>query len=144
MRYRDVSSTFTGMLADVGLAESALEPWLAWKVFKTFARTPLEDVVDDAQVQYGVYEDEDGVKRAHLYLVREFSDPTAEGSEPLGLLGCDLAFAAEVLTTGQLVEFWTQDAGAFAEFVDQVESAEGFQALMSARPIETSVFLEEA
>jgi hypothetical protein len=131
-------------LADAGPAEEALEPWPTWKAFKAFIRTPLDDVVDDALVQYDVYEDDDGVSRAHLYLVREFSDPTAAGAEPIGQLGCDLAFAPEALGNAPRGEFWTQDADALAEFVDRVESAPGFQALMNARPVETSLFREEA
>ena len=144
MRYRESPPALSALLANAGIAESALAPWPTWKVFKAFMRTPLEDVVDDALVQYGVYEDEDGVRRAHLYFVREFSDPTAEGAEPLGQLGCDLAFAPEVLGHAPSVEFWTQDAATFDEFVDRVERAEGFQALMNAQPVESSVFREEA
>ena len=144
MRYREASSTLSALLADAGLAEDLLDPWPTWKAFKAFIRTPLDDVVDDALVQYDVYEDGDGVFRAHLYLVREFSDPTADGAEPIGHLGCDLAFTPEALGNAPRGEFWTQDANAFADFVDQVESAPGFQALMNARPVETELFREEA
>ena len=144
MRYRDASPTLSALLAEAGLAEDSLEPWPTWKAFKAFIRTPLDDVVDDALVQYDVYEDEDGVSRAHLYLVREFSDPTVEGAEPIGQLGCDLAFDPAALGDAASGEFWTQDVSVFADFVDRVESAAGFQALMNARPVETSLFRHEA
>jgi hypothetical protein len=143
MRCRDASSTLSSLLANAGLAEDSLEPWATWKIFKAFIRTPLDDVVDDALVQYGVYEDEDGVARAHLYLMRELSEPTAEGAEPIGQLGCDLAFDSQALGDAPAAEFWTQDVKALADFVHQVESAEGFQALMNACPVETSLFREE-
>jgi hypothetical protein len=144
MRYREAPSALSALLAETGLAEESLEPWPTWKAFKAFMRTPLDDVVDDALVQYDVYDDEDGVSRAHLYIVREFSDPTGDGAEPISHLVCDLAFESEALRDAPPGEFWTQDASAFAEFVDRVESAAGFQALMNARPVETALFREEA
>jgi hypothetical protein len=134
------------MLAAAGMAPGALDPWEAWKVFKAFARTPVEAVVDDALVQYGVYEDEGGEERAHLYLVREFSeaDPPGEGAAPATHLVCDLAFPPRALGGAPPAEFWTQDAPAFEAFVDRVEGAAGFQALVGARPTGTAVYLEEA
>jgi hypothetical protein len=101
-------------------------------------------VVDDVSVQFGAHADEHGESRVYLYFMREFSDPTAEGTEPLGQLVCEFVYPVGVLAKTSAGDFWTQDVRTLSEFIDQVEGAEGFQALMNARPIDSSVFLQEA
>jgi hypothetical protein len=130
------------LLTRAGLTADSLEPWTAWKVFKAFARESVEDALDDCLVQYGVYEDGGGVDSAHLYFVREFSDGEDDDGGPATHLVCDLTFDVAALPTPG-AEFWTQDAATFSAFVDRVEADPGFQALMNARPVASSVYVEE-
>ena len=150
MRYAEAAARLRRMFAERGLAPDALEPWDAWKVFKAYLRTPvdaaLDGVVDDAVAQYGVYLDADGAERAHLYLAREFSTPEGQeggGALPVTHVVCDLAFEPGALPRAARGEFWTQDAPTLEAFVDHVEADAGFQALMGARPLNSSVYVEE-
>ena len=144
MKLREATTTFEQVLAAAGLTEEALDPWRAWKAFKTFARVPVEDVVDDVTVQYGLERAEDGQQHVALLLSREFSERNAEeGADPVCHLGCELLYAADALAHAPEGEYWTQDYASFQQFVDQVESAEGFQLLMNAMPLASSLFREE-
>jgi hypothetical protein len=143
MLYKEAFGTLTVMMADAGLAAKSLEPWRSWKVFKAFMRLPMDDVVDDATVQFSLLEDLEGGRHAYLYFVREFSIPGVDESEPLGQLGCELIFKPAVLAEIEPDEFWTQDSRTFDAFVDRVESSEGFGAFLVARPTETTIFREE-
>lgn len=141
MHYAEARRRLSELLTAAGLAPESLEPWPAWKVFKAFAREAVEDALDDCVVQYGTYEDVAGVDSVHLYLAREFSDD-GDDSEPATHLVCDLTFDAGALPT-LAAEFWTQDGPNFVSFIDRVESDPGFQALMNARPVASSVYVEE-
>jgi hypothetical protein len=144
VKLRDASRTLDAMLAEAGLTGEALEPWEAWKVFKAYARVPVDDVTDDVTVQYGVERAGDGESLVVLYFSREFSEPGDDGAEPICHVGCELFFEVGALGTAPDSEFWTQDFPTFRQFVDAVESATGFQALMNAVPFATSVYRQEA
>src|SRR5215831_17846188 len=107
MKLRDASATFEQMLAAAGLADDSFEPWPAWKVFKAFARVPVEDVVDDVTVQYGP-EGEDGDDHVVLYFSREFSEASDDGADPVCHVGCEFAFPADALARAGDADFWTQ------------------------------------
>jgi len=89
-------------------------------------------------------ENEEGIYEAYLYLVREFSVPRVDESEPLGQMGFEFVFDSQVMETIEPGEFWTQDAPNLDIFVDRVEAAVGFQLLLAARPHATAIFREEA
>jgi hypothetical protein len=144
VKLRDAQGTLDTMLAEAGLAEEALDPWATWKVFKAFARIPVDDAVDDVTVQYEMQRAADGRPLVALYLSREFSEPGSDGADPICHVGCELFFEADALGTAPDAEFWTQDFPTFRQFVDAVESATGFQALMNAVPFATSVYRQEA
>ncbi|HTK48709.1 MAG TPA: hypothetical protein VL328_12110 [Gemmatimonadaceae bacterium] len=144
MKLRDAQGTLDTMLAEAGLAEEALDPWATWKVFKAFARIPVDDAVDDVTVQYEMQRAADGRPLVALYLSREFSEPGSDGADPICHVGCELFFEPEALGTATGGEFWTQDFATFRQFVDAVESAAGFQSLVNAEPFMTSVYREEA
>lgn len=141
MHYAETKRRLSELFTAAGLTPDSLEPWPAWKAFKAFAREAVEDALDDCVVQYGIYEDATGVDLAYLYLAREFSDDSNDG-EPATHLVCELTFEATALPV-PAGEFWTQDASSFSAFVDRVEADPGFQTLMNARPVASSVYLEE-
>ncbi len=152
MRYARSDEVLRGMFRAQGLAPESLEPWEAWKIFKAYLRVPVDGPADDALVQYGRYDDADGAPRSHLYLlVREFSmpelseaeSPFEEGGEPLTHVVCDLIYESGALAPRVPVEFWTQDTQSLTAFIDAVEADQGFQRLMNARSLRSSVYVEE-
>ncbi len=143
MKLRDAPATFEQMLAAVGLANDSFEPWPAWKVFKAFARVPVVDIFDDVTVQYGP-EGDDADARVALFFSREFSEAGDDGADPVCHVGCEFVFPADALARAGDADFWTQDYGSLEQFIDAVESAEGFQRLVNAEPLASSVFRQEA
>jgi hypothetical protein len=151
MQYARSDEVLRSMFRAHGLAPEALEPWEAWKVFKAYLRVPVDGPVDDALVQYGRYDDADCAPRSHLYFVREFSMPELSeaespfdaGGEPLTHVVCDLIFESGDLAPPVPVEFWTQDRQSLTAFIDAVEADQGFQRLMNARSVRSSVYVEE-
>jgi hypothetical protein len=145
MKFAEAPALFERLLVEAGLPDGGLAPWSTWKVFKAFARVPLEEgrVVDDLTVQYGP-EDDEGIPHVALYFSREFSEPTEEGAEPVAHVGCEFRFPVEALGSAIEGEYWTQDFPTLEEFLVQVEGAEGFQMLMSARPISSTLYRQEA
>src|SRR4051812_48787480 len=97
MKLRDASQTFIQMLAAAGLADESLEPWPTWKVFKAFARVPVQDLADDVTVQYGPEQAEDGGPHVVLYFSREFSEVGADGADPVCHVGCEFFSSADAL-----------------------------------------------
>ncbi|HKP15751.1 MAG TPA: hypothetical protein VJT85_06790 [Gemmatimonadaceae bacterium] len=143
MKLREAQATLDQLLATAGLTDESLEPWHAWKVFKKFARMPVEDVVDDVTVQYGPQQADDGGRQVALYISREFSEPHLDGAELVCHVGCEFLFSADALAEAPEGEYWTQDYPSLERFIDAVESAEGFQLLMNANPLASSRFREE-
>jgi hypothetical protein len=143
MKLREAPTTLDQMLAAAGLTDESLAPWHAWKVFKAFARMPVEDVVDDVTVQYGPQQAEDSGRHIALYFSREFSEPDLDGAELVCHVGCEFLFSVDALAQAPEGEYWTQDYPSIERFIDAVESAEGFQLLMNANPLESSRFREE-
>ena len=50
---------------------------------------------------------------------------------------------AGALPRGVRGEYWTQDAPTLEAFIDRVQEDKGFQALMGAWPVVSSVYVEE-
>lgn len=140
-------------LIAAGLAPDRVDPWEAWKVFKSFLRVPVETFVDDAMVQFGVYLDDDRLWRAHLYLVRQLSaprlEPAADTGEPVSHIVLEIAFQpspppAEDEAWGGEYEMWSMDFDSLDDFVAEVESELSFQRLLGTPVDWSAVYAEEA
>lgn len=149
MRYEHAAVIFWRMLERAGLRLRALEPAPTWRVFIDFLREPVDGALGDALVQYGVYEDDDGVERAHLYFVREFAaaaeEPVAEEEAPPAEthIICDLVFPPDLLRAGEHREYWTQDAPSLDHFIARVEADPEIRKLLAARSTGSAIYGEE-
>ena len=130
---------------DAGLDCNALDPWQAWKVFKVFLKTPLDDGYDAAGVQLSV-----GPDTQSLYLVRQlsrWSDSPAQDDEDedevLWLLSVEFYYKNPKLARSAELDIWSIDFRTLEEFASVVEGESAFQDAMAAKPYATDCCVPE-
>ena len=131
-------------LTAAGLTLEALDPWEAWKVFKQYLHTEVQDVFDVAAFQAGRFPDEGGEGESfYATFVRQFSRLEDKEEAPLRRVVMALRYGLDQLSPSLQAEVWTHDFPTLEEFASVVEGLPQFQAAMSAVPEHTEVYGEE-
>jgi hypothetical protein len=136
------------MFADAALDVERLDPAATWRVFKEFAREPVEGLASDPEAdlclfEYGVYDWSDGKgPRFNWSFCRQFSFEDDEGEyDHMEQVRCDLFFEPTDATSSLTGEVWSESRSesSVAEWVAAVEASEGFLAVLGAPPSESRV-----
>ena len=140
-----------------GLDPDRLEPWAAWKAFKTFLRQPIAAVEDACYVEFGTDEQEDGFW--HLRFVRQLAvwERELQGSTPhpddqpssdpdlnvVREIVLDLAYDPARDLPPAVREIASGEYATAPEFIAVVESDSAFQAGMAAESVGSLVYAHE-
>lgn len=123
-----------------GLDLNALDPWEAWKLFKTFLRQPVDGGYDTAGVQLSVSSDTQS-----LHLIRQLSrwnhdqaDDDAPDDEVIWMITVEFFYKSARLANSPELDIWSMDFRMLEEFASVVEGEPSFQAAMAARPFATA------
>jgi hypothetical protein len=130
-------------LAAAGLAPTALDPWEGWKTFKAFARLPVAAPDEGVSVQAVRETDPDGETSIILTLMRQFTAVEGDADQPFRWIGMELMFVPADVPGLEGLELWSYDFPDLAAFAASVEAHPGFQAAMSAHPIDTGLVAQE-
>jgi hypothetical protein len=146
MRDSRAISELRQALTASGLNLSHLDPWEAWRGFKTFLHREVEGSHDAASVQWGVFsKDAINHEEATLLLVRQFTERAElDGEDELvGRIVVELCYSPEGFRTDEPLEVWTHDYPTLEEWASVVEGAPQFQACMAGVPTATDVYYDE-
>jgi len=146
MLIRDSLPSLQERLQGSGQALNRLEPWEAWKVFKTFLHAEIEDGYDAACLQFAPGEaGEEPDDESAILLVRQFSARDADSGEDelLGRVVLELRYAARHFQGLPAAEVWTLDFPALEEWASVVEGLPCFQEAMARQPLFTEVYYDE-
>jgi hypothetical protein len=130
-------------LSAAGLSPASLDPWEAWKVFKTYLKTEVSGVYDAAAFQAGPFEDDDGGQSYLAHFVRQFSHWEGNTDAPVRRVVIELRFPLTSIHPVAQAEAWTHDFPTLEEFASVVEGLAPFQSAMDATPASTDVYGEE-
>jgi len=131
------------LLTAAGLSATALNPWEAWKVFKTYLKTEVPGVYDAAAFQAGPSEDDGGGQSFYAHFVRQFSRWEGNTDAPVRRVVIELRFPLSSIQPSVPAEAWTHDFATLEEFASVVEGLAPFQEAMNATPASTDVYGEE-
>jgi hypothetical protein len=156
MKHKEIYRALIRALSLAGLDPDRLEPWPAWKVFKSHLREAVTEGEDAAYVSFGVDRQRDGF--CHLILVRQLAtwepkllsrtphlDDQGEGKD-LNVVReviIDLAYEALAFDIDPGQELATGDFATLEDFFATVESRADFQRAMSVECIGSLVYEEE-
>jgi hypothetical protein len=146
MRIRDAYPTIRDSLEATGQVLERLEPWEAWRTFKHFLHSEIEDGYDAASLQFDLFPDESlSAYEATLLLVRQFSERGApEGDdELLGRVVLEFRYPAGPFHAFRRSEVWTLDFSTLEEWASVVEGMPYFQEAMAREPTATAVYYDE-
>jgi hypothetical protein len=116
-----------------GLDPDRLEPWLAWKVFKTYARRPVACDADILYVQVGLADPGDDL--LHVTFIRHLELATDEGDlEPVREIVCDLGYEPTPGAPDAEVELSSAEFASLEDFFAAIEARNDFQRAMSMEP----------
>ena len=134
MQVTDAESELLDRFDAADLNPLALDPWEAWKVFKGYLHTEVEDdIYDAASVQVDHY---------HIYFIRQFSQ--WQGNRDAGILRIvvDLSFSP-AKHPFERTEFWTHDFPTLADFASVVEGDSQFQTAMTTPLRQSEVYAQD-
>ncbi len=144
MRLTDAEAELVRRLEVAGLDRHALDPWEAWKIFKSYLHIPIDgDLYDAASFQGDCVMTDVDAADFSAYFVRQFS--RWEGEEDAGLrrVVIELAYGPIPGHAPETCTVWTHDFPSLAEFATVVEAQPTFQSAMNARPQRTDVYAED-
>src|ERR1041385_9025914 len=144
MRAFEAEDRLGAMLEAAALDQGHLDVWEAWKVFKAFAREPVDADGEGIAVQATRDTTPDGDERVYLSFVRQFTAIEGEESAPVRFAGLELVFDAADHQLTKDVDIWSYDYPSIQDFAASVEQAPAFQRAAALRPLETSVIGGEA
>ena len=131
-------------LTTAGLSPEALDPWEAWKVFKKYLHSEVQDVYDAASFQCGSFPDDQGEGESfYATFVRQFSRLEGKEEAPIRRVVMEFRYGLDQVRPGEPAEVWTHDFPTLEEFASVVESLPQFQAAISTAPELTEVYGEE-
>ena len=139
----EAATYFNTQLTAVGLTATALDPWEGWKAFKNFTRVPVAAPDEGVSVQAARETDPEGETSVILTLMRQFTAVEEDADQPFCWVGLELAFAPDDVPGLDGLELWSYDYPDFAAFAAVVEGHAGFQAAMSAHPLDTELVAHE-
>ena len=138
MRPRDADAHLTAMLERAGLDVGHLDLWESWKVFKAFAKTPVEADGEGIGVYLGQDEAWDG-DRFRIDLLRQFTAFEGEESVPVWGTWFDFIIDSDPAEMDREVEIWSYDFPTFADFAAEVERHPAFQRATALRVRDSAV-----
>lgn len=138
MRPRDADAYLTLMLERAGLHVAHLDLWETWKVFKEFAKVPVESDGHGVCVHL-VRDDGPEGKCVYLELLRQYTTIEEEESVPVWGTWIELVYEAEGAELATEVELWSYDFASFADFAAEVERLPAFQRAATRHVVESSV-----
>ena len=144
MRASEAEDKLGAMLEEAGLDPAHLDTWEAWKVFKLFARVPVEADGEGLAVQATGETTPDGLERVYLSFVRQFTAIEGEESAPIRFAGLELIFDWAEHQLDQDLDIWSYDFPTIQAFVASVEESPAFQRAAALRVLESSVVGGEA
>lgn len=158
MNLNEALASLLATLRREGLDPDRLEPWTAWKAFKTFLREPVAAVEDAGYVEFGADPQPDGFW--HLRFVRQLAvwERELPGRTPhpddrpseipkqhvVREIIVDLAYDLARGLPAELREIASGDYAAIVDFIAVVESDAVFQAAMAAESVGSLVYADEA
>jgi hypothetical protein len=120
-------------LRAAGLDPDRLDPWPAWKVFKAYARQPVECDADILYVQLGLRDPTDDL--LHVTFIRHLEMRTEEGElEPVREIVCDLGYAPEPEAPDTELELSSAAFNRLEDFFAAIEGRSDFQRAMATEP----------
>jgi hypothetical protein len=143
MKVIECEAALARMLADAKLVPDRLDPWQAWKVFKTFMQQPVECEGDTASFQCSVNPDDSGEDRFFVEFIRQCSVTEDAEDTPVVGIGIELAFALDRFPATDDHQVWSYHHESLAAFAAHVESLPEFQAAMNERPLASDVWMRE-
>jgi hypothetical protein len=131
------------MLRQRGLSEQQTDALLAWRLFKEFARVPVECWDDALLFQCGVY-DFTGRDLFHFGFVRQFTFQQDGEYDHMEQLDCSLLFEPDAELQHLKKEMWSYDFGSAEDFFAAVEALPEFDVALQARnPLRMEIFHNE-
>lgn len=125
------------------LDPEALDPWEAWKVFKSFLAVPLlEDAYDAASFQCGMdtaVEDPE----AFAIFARQFSRRHGKTDELVGRVVVELRYDPLQVPWKGSTELWSHDFPTLGEFTAVVEGLSEFQGVVNLQPRDSEVYSDD-
>lgn len=121
-----------------GLSPETLDPWEAWKVFKSFLHRELKGGYDSAGFQIAKHT-ADG-SESSMYFVRQLSERDEDGDDqPFWSIMVEFRYNRPSFEPVAEVDVWALDYRSLEEFASVVEGMPAFQAAIAGRPRYTEV-----
>ena len=144
MRLLDADLELLRRLEAAGLDPSALDPWEAWKVFKSYLRVPItEDLYDSASFQCNRLGDLPEGSDFSAYFVRQFSRWETRRDTGIRRVVIEFSYGPLSNQPTDATEVWTHDFPTLEEFASVVEAQPQFQTVINSRPRRTDVYDDE-
>lgn len=142
MDLNEAGPAFEGAIRQAGLDPDRLDPRSAWRVFKDFAREPVECDGEGTYVHLGMPDPTDDL--VHYTFVRELAVADADGElEAVREIVCDLGYDPGPGVPDAGIELADADYADFDAFVAAVEGHPDFQAAMAREPAGSFVIWSE-
>ncbi len=134
MDLNDAGPRFESELRAAGLDPDRLDPWEAWRAFKTWARQPVAGIdADTLYVQLGLLDPTDDLR--HVTFIRHLEIADADGElQPVREIVCDLGYDAGPQTPTTDVELSSVEFTNLAVFFTAIEGRSDFQQAMALEP----------
>jgi hypothetical protein len=133
MDLNSAGPSFEQQLRAAGLDPDRLDPWPAWKVFKAYARQPVECDADILYVQLGLSDPTDDL--LHVTFIRHLEMSTEEGElEPVREIVCDLGYAPRPEAPDTALELSSEAFDRLEDFFTTIEGRSDFQQAMATEP----------
>ena len=132
-------------LVSARLDPDQLEPRAAWKIFREFLHREVDDVYDAASFQYIAANDEDDSEPPTMFLVRQFTERSAETGEDelVGSLIVEFQYDPDATPPHKDAEVWSLDYPDLEQWSSVVEGLPQFQDAVNREPTGTRVHFEE-
>ncbi len=147
MEPHEATQAFQHLLAAQDLDEDQLDPWPAWKAFKSFLQQEVTGAYDAASFQCEHDTTTGGGVHFFAYFVRQFTTRSGgEGTDTedamIGRLVVELEYPPLPVRVDLPAEAWTLDFPSDHDWASVVEGLPGFQEAMARAPLATSVYYE--
>jgi len=143
MELSEVETEFLSMLERQGQDPEHLDPWDAWKVFKSFLQRPIDCEDDSASFQARQAMGIDGNRRYYVSFIRQLAVLEDGRTIPIRHVVVEIGFNIARFVNTVPLTLWSDDFPTIEGFIYAVEGIDEFLNAMGAPIEESDVFVEE-